>query len=627
MQMGAAVNSDFELLSQYRAGSEAAFSELVGRHVDWIYSAARRRVGDTHMAEDVVQAVFMALANNRRLREGMVMSGWLFGVMRYTSAKAIRAEARRRRHEMAAGEARRDAGEINDKAWEEFAPALEAAVARLGRRDREAILLRFYQRLSFGEVGEALGISDEGARKRIARAIAKLRRYFPAKGAAVSEAALASTMFLNVTRHARAGLGASISAGLGGSSGESALLRSWLRKVRLRLVLRAVVLIAAASAIAGIVFVRSTTSAPAQRGGAADGAATQPVNGPDSSTYATALTFDQIIAGVKASEHQFQNVHIKDFETTVEELPQGQTKWIASKVRYAGSAWYDAEPGGKERIYVTDEILPWEQGTAPWAESMADMSWDGKEGRYLHLADGTPGKLGRMRSAILSGDVPAGLDTYWRDWTGVGYTLQYWVEIQEVAVPHKPRRLFSDNLTAVAKVHKSPEIVGQRVNGFDTVRLRFGNSMAAISYWFDPSRGFALVKQEDVSHLPKHSSTEGMEVREFKRCDGGIWFPVRASLVKEDIGHFGSYLRFNYRAGDVTVNDPKFDDGIFRAQIPVGWVVWDRRTPSEDGYVVMGDGTKMELHRGSAMPRMKAGVATRPDGEAPAITREPRAAW
>ena len=57
--------SDQQLLRDYALRrSEAAFAELVRRHLDFVYSAALRMVRDGHLAEDVSQSVFMALARN-----------------------------------------------------------------------------------------------------------------------------------------------------------------------------------------------------------------------------------------------------------------------------------------------------------------------------------------------------------------------------------------------------------------------------------------------------------------------------------------------------------------------------------------------------------------------------------
>jgi DNA-directed RNA polymerase specialized sigma24 family protein len=54
---------DDELLARYvRDGSEAAFTELVARHVGLVYATARRLVGNPAHAEEITQAVFVILA-------------------------------------------------------------------------------------------------------------------------------------------------------------------------------------------------------------------------------------------------------------------------------------------------------------------------------------------------------------------------------------------------------------------------------------------------------------------------------------------------------------------------------------------------------------------------------------
>src|SRR5205823_7769746 len=98
--MGPAAD-DRALLAGYASGrDEEAFAALMRRHADLLYSAAARRVGDRHLAEDVTQAVFMILAKKpRAARRTSPLSAWLLTTVRYASANALKIERRRREHE------------------------------------------------------------------------------------------------------------------------------------------------------------------------------------------------------------------------------------------------------------------------------------------------------------------------------------------------------------------------------------------------------------------------------------------------------------------------------------------------------------------------------------------------
>src|SRR5436190_18704756 len=168
--------SDLELLREYvRTQSQDAFSELVRRHIDWVHSSALRQVRDRHLAEDVTQAVFILLAQKaHKLTDQTVLSGWLFRGVRYAAANALRAARRRKYHERAAAMMKSELSAA-EAHWEQMAPLLDRCVARLGRAERQVVLLRFYEQKRFAEVAQTLGISEVAAGKRAERAVKRLR--------------------------------------------------------------------------------------------------------------------------------------------------------------------------------------------------------------------------------------------------------------------------------------------------------------------------------------------------------------------------------------------------------------------------------------------------------------------
>src|SRR5271155_5107773 len=96
--------NDIELLRRYCGDhSEEAFSELVRRHIDWVYSVCRRQMRDADLAEDVTQVVFMTLARKASdLSQSVSISGWLFTTARYACLSALKIERRRRMREQKA---------------------------------------------------------------------------------------------------------------------------------------------------------------------------------------------------------------------------------------------------------------------------------------------------------------------------------------------------------------------------------------------------------------------------------------------------------------------------------------------------------------------------------------------
>jgi RNA polymerase sigma factor (sigma-70 family) len=196
-----------------RNHSEAAFTELVRRHLNLVYSVARRCTGSDSDAQDVTQAVFVILARKApRLRARTVLTGWLYETTRYTAACLQRTNARRHAREQEAYmQSTLTAADTAD-AWSRLAPHLEAAMAQLGERDRTLLALRFYENKSGPEAAALLGIREAAAHKRTARALEKLRKFFSRRGVALSATAIAGAVSANSVQAAPAGLAAAIAA-------------------------------------------------------------------------------------------------------------------------------------------------------------------------------------------------------------------------------------------------------------------------------------------------------------------------------------------------------------------------------------------------------------------------------
>ena len=192
--------TDCQLLRRYIAdGDHDAFAELVRRYVSFVHSAARRQTGgDTHLADDVTQAVMIVLARRAgSISSDAVLSSWLFTVTRHAAQNAMKLQARQRFHERralaAAARVERPLASP-DASGNDLRDVLDDAIARLPEPDRSGVVLHFLQDRPHAEVGAALGLSAEAARKRVERALEKMRVFLAGRGVVTTGAAICATL-------------------------------------------------------------------------------------------------------------------------------------------------------------------------------------------------------------------------------------------------------------------------------------------------------------------------------------------------------------------------------------------------------------------------------------------------
>jgi len=213
---------DIELLRRYSAdGSEAAFAAVVLRHVNLVYSVALRHVGNPHQAEEITQAVFVILARKAHsLRKGTLLPGWLHKTAWFVADNFRKTEFRRKNREQEAY-MQSLLHEPESDAWAQMAPLLDTALAGLGDKDRNAVVLRFFSGKKLSEVAAAMGTSEEAARKRVDRAVEKLRHFFTRRGVVLSAAVMTTAISAYSVQAAPAGLAVS---GTGATASSSTLL-------------------------------------------------------------------------------------------------------------------------------------------------------------------------------------------------------------------------------------------------------------------------------------------------------------------------------------------------------------------------------------------------------------------
>jgi RNA polymerase sigma-70 factor (ECF subfamily) len=178
-RMRADAQEDAVLLAELSAGNETALEALYERYGAACYRLACRILGDSHLAEDIVQQVFTALWQGSGYDSSRgALSTWLLGVTHHKSVDMVRREERRRADHLDARTAELPASGPGpeDLAWEGLrAQHTREALRELSAEHREVLLLAYYGGYTQSEIADLTGLALGTVKSRTLHAMRRLR--------------------------------------------------------------------------------------------------------------------------------------------------------------------------------------------------------------------------------------------------------------------------------------------------------------------------------------------------------------------------------------------------------------------------------------------------------------------
>lgn len=180
--------SDERLMQAVTARQEAAFAVLYDRYTEVVYSAAYRVLGDSQLAEDTTQDIFVRLWRNPAsfVAERGRFITWLMSVARNRAVDELRSRGRRRRREGVPGSLPEDnlleslPAETDDPLTSaqthERQALVRAALSGLPREQRLALELSYFSGLTQQQIAEVLNEPLGTVKTRIRLGMMKLRR-------------------------------------------------------------------------------------------------------------------------------------------------------------------------------------------------------------------------------------------------------------------------------------------------------------------------------------------------------------------------------------------------------------------------------------------------------------------
>jgi RNA polymerase sigma factor (sigma-70 family) len=188
--------NDHQLLSAYSHGDELAFETIVEKYFRMVYAVAARQTGDSHLAEEIAQSVFLILSRKAGgFSSNASVPGWLLRTARFVCLDAIKMRVRRQQNErkLTVNADQQVETKTHPSSMEAL---LEEAIQTLHADEQAGLFARFFEGKDFKEIAEMFAITEQAARKRISRCLAKLQNFMAKRGARISAQSLSSLLAL-----------------------------------------------------------------------------------------------------------------------------------------------------------------------------------------------------------------------------------------------------------------------------------------------------------------------------------------------------------------------------------------------------------------------------------------------
>jgi len=297
-----------------------------------------------------------------------------------------------------------------------------------------------------------------------------------------------------------------------------------------------------------------------------------PVFGDENSkAILTVQQLKELAPMIKVAEQKPKNIKI-EAEISVEtknDFYDPCEFWQKTPIFKSYTAWVDGELEGKERVDVHKDVTEWRNGPAPYGEESYSMSFDGQHGRYIRYSFGPIGQMHPIEEGQILPEAPKRLGHY----AGIYWSLPFFN-----GELYKFSKIFELASEPNSEVASELEISFDKFEGDDCIKIR--SKLYNVTYWLDPSHGFAIRGRKSTTGSQNNYEdlVEFVKVTKLKEVSSDVWWPTEVITIAKPYESGKPWRQYIFRASNIVVNDPNFDNRVFTPTFPKGFRVNDKVT-------------------------------------------------